>query len=79
MIMNSILHFQAATSRVVWSYSELDPTDPNGGDAMVHSQMGTQSLNLLARQPTENRVAEMDEPFLDITVTNVSSNKQKLV
>lgn len=58
---------------MVWSYSELDPTDPNGRDAMVHNHMGTQSLNLLAKQPG-NIVPETDEPFLDITVTNVSSD-----
>ena len=60
---------------MVWSYSEFDPADSNGGDAMVHDQMGTQSLNLLTKQLIRNREAELDEPFLDITVTNVSSNK----
>ena len=34
--------------------------------------MGRHSLNLLGGQPTVNRVAAEDEPFLDITVANVS-------
>ena len=58
---------------MIWSYSEADPTDPSGADAQEHDQMGSRSLNLLGGQPVVNRVAAEDEPFLDITVANVSA------
>ena len=57
---------------MIWSYSEADPTDPSGAGAQEHNQMGRRSLNLLGGQPVVNRVAAEDEPFLDITVANVS-------
>ena len=57
---------------MVWSYNEMDPTGPSGADARYHgSRRGTASVNLLGGQPTRRNI-DADEPFLDITVTNVS-------
>ena len=63
---------QVSTSRVIWSYSEADPTDPTGADAVRHSQQGSISLNLLGGQPVRNNAIMEDEPFLNLAVVNVS-------
>ena len=68
---------QASTARVVWSFSETDPTDPSGSTAMEHDYKGSRSINLLAQSPTRNTMSSLleDEEFLDIALSNVSSAK----
>ena len=59
---------------MIWSYNEADPTDPTGADAMQHDRLGSRSLNFIGGQPVKNTGVSEDEPFLDITVKNVSQS-----
>ena len=38
---------QANTARVIFSWNDVDPTMPDGSDAMQHTTRGSASLNLL--------------------------------
>ena len=58
---------------MVWSFSQSDPTDPSGADAMRHdpNHRGTRSLNLIGGLASEATPASGDD-YLDIRVTDVS-------
>ena len=38
---------QAETARVIFSWNDVDPTMPDGSDAMRHTTRGAASINLL--------------------------------
>ena len=42
---------QANTARVIFSWNDVDPTMPNGSDAMRHTTRSLASLNLLGGLP----------------------------
>jgi len=65
---------QSATARVVWSFhSSMDPTPPDGADAVWHgaTNRGSASVNLLGGLSTANREPLERENFLDITVSHI--------
>lgn len=64
---------QGSTSRVIWSYSTVDPTDPSGADARQHDYQGTRSINLIGGTSSVDPATLANENFLDFTVTNVQT------
>jgi len=61
---------QDDTARIIWSFNPNDPQDNNGANLMRHTQRGAKSINLLGGNPRQRPVT--NEPFLDVTVSNVS-------
>ena len=64
-----MMFVQTDTARVIWSFNSQDPQDDKEANLMGHTQRGTASVNLRGGNPGERPVG--DEPFLDITVSNV--------
>ena len=64
-------HLQISTARVVWSFSQSDPTDPSGAGAMRHDRRGTRSINLIGG--LEGQAIPASEGSFDVRVSNVSN------
>ena len=60
-----MLLFQADTSRVIWAYHSLDPSNDNSLGSLRHEKMGSVSLNLLGGN-NEDRI----EPSTDFFILN---------
>ena len=61
---------QVGTARIVWSFSNNDPSDPLGANAEFHNYQGSVSVNLLGgltSPPSE----PTDLQSFDLAVSNV--------
>ena len=57
---------------MVWSFNPNDPLNDEDDNLMYHTARGSASLDLLGGNPNQQLVG--NEPYLDITVSNVSIN-----
>jgi len=75
-LMESIIEtatdcLQAQTTRVVFSWNDVDPTTPDGSDARQHQTRGAASVNLLGGLPNPPPAPTDSEDFF-IGVNSVS-------
>ena len=68
----TLIALQANTARVIFSWNDVDPTMPDGRDAMRHTTRGSASVNLLGGLPDPPPVPSDSETFF-IGVENVST------
>lgn len=75
MILVALIYIQTGTTRLIWSYNDVDPATPN--TFTKHKKQGTRSVNLFTS------LAESDKPslpsdaqYFDLHNPNVSINSK---
>ena len=68
----TLIVLQANTARVIFSWNDVDPTMPDGSDAMRHTTRSSASLNLLGGLPDPPPEPSDSETFF-VGVDSVST------
>ncbi len=74
LLYQTKLFVQVGTTRIIWSFSNNDPSDPLGETAVAHNYQGSVSINLLgglASPPSE----PADLQSFDLTISDVSKTQ----